>query len=262
MYDANPGGVQLEGRAVQRPLPPAQSSELVTLLSKLLHDDGDRVHQWGWCQAPLQMLRALHEAGHVRILVYRQARLLNRDVTSSQIDLSQPKTDNTWALVHYVDHVDDSTYLCVMQVQYYAKVSIGSPVMVGFDPTECAKYGVGPPTGDGGRLIRHRPLRVAVGKMWLAAGVPSSRGAVGCRHLYNPASGTPPDLVAVKNMSDQPPFAKGSQREILDSPIRSRCYGTYIAHVDHLCCQLGPTAPQPGDGCRCFLTSSKRSGKK
>ena len=208
-----------------------------------------------------RLLEWLLECDSLQVVLYRQARLRNNDVLSSALDSSQPKSDNRWGLVWFRDHRGRVVDLCVMQVQYYTKVHIESDVHQGFDPEVCRGHGLDVPVSPGGGIIKHQPMRVAVGKMWLAAGATEAQGAVGCREGIDPDGGLPPDLVLVKSLSESGPVLRGTRSATLQSATRNRYYGLYAVRIDEIWCQLGPTSYIPELGCHCFLTSSKKSGK-
>lgn len=191
----------------------------------------------------------------IALNVSRQARLANGDIMSSQSDASQPSKDNTWGLVIYED--SDSYYMCVIEVLYYARISVRSAGGLGFDPELCREFNV--PYPDFTRV--HRPLRVAVGKLWLACACDRAKGALGCREAYDPASGLPPDMVGVRNMSQNGPMVHGSGRDVLASGSRSRYYGICAVQLHAICCQVARTVKQNSDPVQCFLVCSKKSGK-
>lgn len=255
-YDRPGVGAHLVGRA-KRVTPPRITTELVQLLPGLLAESESRVADDGWAMASPALLAKMQIMNQLKIQVFRQALLNNRDLMSSELDDSQPKTKNGWGLVAYEDD-RGAYYLCVMEVLYYARVEAESPGMKGFDPTLCGQYGVGIPD----MLAAHRPIKVAVGRLWLATPCTAKMGALGCREAYDPLSSMPPDMVAVENMSTSGLVVHGSRSDVVRSNTASRYYGIKCVHVDSLCCQLGPTRRSVAAGLTCFLVCSKRSGKK
>lgn len=261
-YDASDVGVVLEGRAVMRELPQDTITRMLSKLPKLLTDDPGTIAAAGWCAASEDFLRQLLQDKQLKVQVFRKALLNNGDCMSSTLDLSQPTSDNTWGLVPYSDVSDGSYYICVLQVLYYMRLEVGSDSFHGFDPTVCADFRLQVPVGAKGQCVPHQPLRIAVGRLWLAAGATQSMGALGCRESYDAVAGLPPDMVVVKNLSQDPPLVRGTKRQILASHARGRYYGVSFVHVDDICCQLGRTKYDSADGCHCFLACSKKSGKK
>ena len=250
------GPPHLEGRAVQRGLTQARINEVLRLLPPFLAEDGDRTTNAGWCLATEELLVHLRAKKWLSVELFRKAVLANNDVMSSVLDESQPTKDNTWGLVVYEDR--GSYYMCVMQVLYYARVAARSAGMKGFDPALCEQYRVPVPA----EVHPHRPLRFAVGRVWLATACDAHKGALGCREAYDPDTGLPPDMVGVRNMATAGPLVQGSSRRVLASGTRSRYYGICCVPLDAICCQVGPTVAEPGDPVQCFLVCSKKSGKR
>lgn len=261
-YDAVASGAVLEGHAVMRSTPKETFQRLLRLLPKLLAEDPEDMAAAGWCPATPTLLEFMLAEKALHVQVFRKALLNNGDAMSSSLDLSQPATDNTWGLVPYYDDQDGTYYLCVLQVLYYLKIRAGTDISDGFDPDTCALHEVEVPVDTDDECIPHEPLRVAVGKLWLAAGATEAMGALGCRSSYDPRAGVPPDLVVVKTLSEGGPLIEGTKREVLGRGSTGRYYGISYVHVNNICCQLGPTRYSASDGCHCFLTCSKRSGKK
>lgn len=260
-YDLVTESPNLEGHMVMREMATTAADELLGLVSQLLGDNKRKIAAAGWCQATKPLLASLKEKEHLSVDCFPQGRLLNGDVMSSTIDRSQPASDNTWGLVAYYDRLSRSYYLCVIQVQYFVRLTVQSSVMRGFDPTVCSQYGLQVPLTSEGMCFPHTPLRLAVAKMWLAKPATSALGAVGCRESYDPESGTPPDLVLVKNMAEIEPHVSGTAKRIEAQSHSRRYYGMYCVHLDDICCQLGPTLALKTDGWQCFLACSKKSGK-
>lgn len=234
---------------------PSTTAEVLGLLPQLLREDEQDTIERGWCLANEELLTFMQARSWITLHVSRQARLANGDVMSSKIDASQPSTENRWGLVIYDD--SNSYYMCVIEVLYYAKISVRSAGCIGFEPELCREFNV--PDPDLTRV--HCPLRVAVGKMWLACACDTAKGALGCREAYEPSSGLPPDMVGVRNMSQDGPTVQGSGSDVLASGSRSRYYGVCAVNLEAVCCQVGRTVPHPSDPVHCFLVCSTKSGK-
>lgn len=254
-YDRPAGGPNLEGRAKKR-TPQETAVEVLQLLPRLLAEDPTRTGKAGWCLATQELLSVMYRMKQLSIQVFRQACLNNGDVMSSQIDESQPGTENGWGLVLYEDR-RGAIYMCIIEVMYYIRASAKSAGMKGFDPALCLAHSSPYPDV----ASPHRALRLAVGRLWLATSSLTSKGALGCRDAFDPTSGLPPDMVGVENMSRTGPIVQGSARQVLARRTPYRYYGTCGVHVADLCCQVGPTVALPGDPMQCFLVCSKKSGK-
>lgn len=223
----------------------------------LLAEDPDYTSGCGWCLAPRNMLQRMFDGGLLPMAVFRQARIRNDDILSSLVDESQPATDNTWALVAYQDDAGRH-YLCVLQVVCFARVSARSQGQKGFHPDLCQEYGVEPPPQD----TYHCAQRFAVGHLWLAVACGTAQGALGCREAYEPETGLAPDMVSVSNMSRTGRVVQGSATDVLKATTSSRYYGVCGVRIEDICCQVGMTKAQAHDKLRCFLVTSRQSGKR
>lgn len=260
-YDTPADGAFLLGRSVQGALSTAVTDRLLATLPTFLADDRAKVAAAGWCLATRPLLADMLAAGHLKIQIFRKVTLNNLDIMSSALDKSQRSTDNSGGLVPYFDELRCTYYICVLQVLYYMRLEADCVVSAGFDPAACHKYNIDVPLDDEGLCVEHQPLRIAVGKLWLAKGATHAMGALGCREAYEPTLGMPPDMVVVRNLSDLGPKVHGPEQEVLSRCSNSRYYGECYVHVDDICCQLGRTLYDPRDKCHCFLTCSKKSGK-
>lgn len=257
-YDTTPGaGPQLLGRAVTAQVAQRYAPQVISALAMLLSEDAEATASGGWCMASANMLHSMFERGLLSISVFRQARTHNDDMLSSLVDESQPATDNTWALVAYQDDAG-GYYTCVLQVICFARVSVRSNGQKGFHPDLCQEFGVQPPPAN----ALHCAQRFAVGHLWLATACGEAEGALGCRVGYDPHSGMAPDLVGVTNLSQTGRVVQGSGAAVLNMNTRSRYYGTCGVRVEDICCQVGMTHAQAHDKLRCFLVTSKQSGKR
>lgn len=147
-------------------------------------------------------------------------------------------------------------YMCVAEVQCYIRALAGTASFAGSDPTGCEAAGV---PYAAARAVRHRPLRLALCKLWLGQGCSRAMGAAGCNAEMRPTTMIPPDMVAVTNMTESTPLIAGSGLAVLRQRHNRRYYGHYLVDVNTFVCQLGPT--NNGSRNRCFLVCSKLSGK-
>lgn len=229
---------------------------LVHSLPMLLVEDVSTTEASGWCIASRELLARMWADGNLRIQFFRQARLKSGDVMSSTVDKSQSQTHNEWGLVMYEDE-RGSPYFCVLEVEVYARVEASASGFKGFDPELCAQYVVPCPAHD----VPHRPMTIALGKLWLATACTSTHGALGCRESYDAVSGFPPDMVGVECMSQSGSLVQGSSRQVVATSKRSRFYGTVCVRLESLCAQVGPTVRLAGDPVQCFLVCNRKSGK-
>lgn len=260
-YDLTDAGARLDSRRILANLPEDDRDLVVRLLPIHLLDQEERSKEAGWCMASVPFLNQLWHDSKLTIDRFRKATLANGDTMSSTADLSQPVSDNCWALVPYIQsqHGRESAYMCVVQVQFYARVTAGTDEYSGFSLADCRRAGIELPLNEDGLVRRHEPVRVAVCKMWLAQGCTEAMGAIGCRAEYCLETQRPPDMVIVTNPSESSRVIKGQQWEVLKQAHRRRYYGFYLVDINDLRCQVVPTAASEHG--RCFLVCDKMSGK-
>lgn len=255
-YDIVEHGAQLDGRRVHPDKLAAHLPDILRLLAIHLQDNDERVRADGWCLASQGLLSEMHAAGRLHLHGFRQCTLRNGNAMSSGIDKSQPRSDNAWALVAFNEGpVAGNMYFCVAQVVAYVRAAAGSGIFAGFDPAECNSAGV----QFAAEAAVHRPLRLALCKLWLAQGGTAAMGAVGCRETMHPVTMQPPDLVVVSNMAEAMPLLKGPGHTVFKQRHNRRFYGLYLVDINELMCQLAPTNSGPRR--RCFLVCNKLSGK-
>ena len=198
---------------------------------------------------------------------------------------------NSWALVQYTSTVARVTYLCVLQVDYFAQLKVQTEGLDGFQPQFCSQEGlINPRPRSGEADVEHLPYEVAVGKMWLARECSSTMGTVGCDSDYADA-GYVPDLVLVTNMdtsitieedgglllkqqaeklanheaekAKRAELPQADQDHVLWSLFSdSMYYGTHAVHVADIKCMLAPASHSHEPGALCFLSCGNQSGYK
>lgn len=257
-YDEDFDGVLLLGKRDSAGLTNGEALSVVSRLAKQIKSAPSHYHVRGWPAVSQGVLRRMHATGLLVFDKFRQASLGSQDVMSSELDRSQPVSDNRWAYIDFALPGGGAQH-CIALMQYFVRARLSETGEQCFVAQDCEACQVQIPQDTDGQQIEAIPMRFAMTKLWLVD--ICDAGTVGCRTEMDAVTGELPDLFKLANVSDD---ASNKVRFGRDGQVVSgKYFGEWLADVAELQTQVVPTRElvRGGKRVRFFMTAHKASGR-